>query len=58
MFALIADVRHNSWSGSGNGGKNCRHQRAKNGDVVARRMDDDEPKRQTRKVLLVDCDRP
>ena len=50
---LLADGRHNARSGLGNGGTNRRHQRAKNSDVVARRMDDNHRKRKTLEALLV-----
>ena len=51
--ALLADVRHDARSGLGDDGSDRRHQRAKNGDVVARRMNDDHRKRKTLEALLV-----
>jgi hypothetical protein len=51
--ALLADVRHDARPGLSNGGSDRRHQRAKNGDVVARRMNDDYRKRETHEALLV-----
>jgi len=55
--ALLADVRHDARSGLVDDGSDRRHQRAKDGDVVARRMNDDHRKRKTLEALL-DCDRP